>query len=222
MHQVKRSLAALVQSVEAAGVKGFLAEEEARALYHYAAQQAPSGPCLEIGSYCGKSTLFLAAACAQHNQVVYAVDHHRGSQEHQPGELYHDPALMNTTEEVFDSFPAFRRNVQQFGFSDSVVPIVFRSERLAPIWSQPLSLVFVDGGHSASQALQDCLGWADKVQPGGVLAVHDIYLSELEGGQAPRLALNQLMASEHFIWERKVGSLVMVRRKRAAFNPRST
>ena len=73
--------------IDISTVKGFLAEDEAEALYQASLEVAAMGPVLEIGSYCGKSTLCLAAACKQQQSVVYALDHHRGSEEHCAGSI---------------------------------------------------------------------------------------------------------------------------------------
>ncbi len=175
------------------GVKGFLADDEAEALYNTALEQSPKGPCLEIGSYCGLSTIYLASACKQQRGLLYAVDHHRGSEEHQLGEEYHDPDLYNQTDALMDSFIEFRRNLRKAEVEDYVVPIVASSEKASRYWSIPLSMVFIDGGHSMEAALMDYRSWAPHVMKGGILAIHDLFPDPNEGGQAPidiyRLAL---------------------------------
>ena len=137
------------------GVKGFLADDEAKALYETALQQSVKGPCLEIGSYCGLSTIYLAHACKQTSSIVYAVDHHRGSEEHQLGEEYHDSDLYNETDALMDSFTEFRRNIRKAGVEDVVIPLVATSELSSKFWSTPLAMVFIDGGHSIEAALMD-------------------------------------------------------------------
>ena len=76
-------------------VKGFLPMEEAEKLRQWATLGAQVGPLLEIGSYCGLSTLHLADVARKANTVVFAIDHHRGSEEHHVGEFFHDDALTD-------------------------------------------------------------------------------------------------------------------------------
>jgi predicted O-methyltransferase YrrM len=167
------------------GVKGFLADDEAQALYQTALQQSLKGPCLEIGSYCGLSTIYLANACQETHSIVYAVDHHRGSEEHQLGEEYHDPELYNETDALMDSFTEFRRNIRNAGVEDVVVPLVASSGLASKFWCIPLAMVFIDGGHSIEAAMMDYRSWAPHVMKGGILAIHDLFPDPNEGGQAP-------------------------------------
>lgn len=180
-------------AVDPDSIKGFLAPEEGARLYELALAASTFGPCLEVGSYCGKSTLYLGAACQAKGNHLYAVDHHRGSEEHQPGEEYHDPELFDATAQQFDSFRAFRSTLQRADLEDCVVPIVASSKLAGRSWSIPLGLVFIDGGHSWEAALCDYQTWAPQVAPGGFLAIHDLFPDPTQGGQAPidiyRLAL---------------------------------
>ena len=105
-------------------VKGFLAPDEGEALYRHVAETAHLGPCLEVGSYCGKSTVYLGAAAKSKGGIVYAVDHHRGSEEHQKGEEYHDPDLYDANAQLMDSFREFRFTMRTADLEDTVVPIV--------------------------------------------------------------------------------------------------
>ena len=166
------------------GVRGFLPDHDGQQLFEWANQAAPIGPLLEIGSYCGRSTLWLGQAAKAHDTVVLALDHHRGSEEHQPGESHHDEALVDTTGQ-FDSFGEFRRNIAAAGLEDTVIPIVARSETVGPYWQGGLGMVFIDGGHSLDAALADYRAWAPHVLPGGILAIHDVFPDPAEGGQAP-------------------------------------
>ncbi len=166
-------------------VKGFLHPDEGAALYRQALIASRLGPCLEIGSYCGKSTLYLAAACRQTDALLYAIDHHGGSEEHQLGEEYHDPELYDREEAVMDSFRTFRRNLRRAGLDAQVVPIVAPSALAARHWNTPLGMVFIDGGHSLEAALTDYRCWAGHLVPGGILAIHDIFPDPRDGGQAP-------------------------------------
>lgn len=186
--------------IDPESVRGFLHPDEGRRLYQLALAAAAAGPCLEVGSYCGKSTVYLGAACRERDQLLYAVDHHRGSEEHQPGEGYHDPELLDHGSGRMDSFRAFRETLARAGLEQTVVPIVAPSELAARHWLTPLALVFIDGGHSREAALTDYRCWAPRVRPGGVLAIHDLFPDPAEGGQAPyeiyRLALSSGLFAE--------------------------
>ena len=174
-------------------VKGFLHPEEGRRLYELALAAAPRGPCLEVGSYCGKSTLYLGTGCRRHGQLLFAVDHHRGSEEHQPGEEYHDPELLDAASGRVDSLYVFRDTLARADLEDTVVPLVAASAVAARHWNTPLALVFIDGGHSREAALTDYRSWVGHLCQGGLLAIHDLFPDPAEGGQAPieiyRLAL---------------------------------
>jgi hypothetical protein len=147
-------------------VKGFLAPDEGEELYRLAREVAPLSPCLEVGSYCGKSTVYLGTACQEKGSVLYAVDHHRGSEEHQRGEEYHDPDLFDEGAGVVDSFREFRTTLRTAGLEDSVVPIVSTSAVAARQWATPLGMVFIDGGHSLEAALCDYRCWAGHIVTG--------------------------------------------------------
>ena len=166
-------------------VKGFLDEDEGRCLYKIALEAAKKGPCLEIGSYCGKSTLYLGKACRKSNSILFSIDHHRGSEEQQPGEEYFDPDLFDPKAGQVDTFREFRSTIERAGIENNVVPIVCRSEVVARRWATPLSLVFIDGGHSIEAAHTDYNAWAQHISPGGYLLIHDIFFDSAQGGQAP-------------------------------------
>ena len=193
-------------------IKGFLAEDEARALYRYALQASTRGPVLEIGSYCGKSTIYLGLACQLNGSTVFALDHHRGSEEHQLGEMFHDPELYDDTAAVMDSFREFRRNIRAAGLEDVVVPIVAGSELAARHWNTPLGMVFIDGGHSLEAALADYRCWAAHVARGGILAIHDLFDDAQLGGQAPYAIYRMALASGLFASLGQVNSLGLLRR----------
>jgi MMP 1-O-methyltransferase len=166
-------------------VKGFLAEDEGRCLYKTAVAASRLGPCLEIGSYCGKSTLYLGAACKANNAILFSIDHHRGSEEQQPGEEYFDPDLYDPQAGRMDSFKEFRKSIEEADLEDTVVPIVSCSLVAARQWATPLSLVFIDGGHAFGTVFSDYTAWAGHIMGGGFLLIHDIFPDPAKGGQAP-------------------------------------
>jgi predicted O-methyltransferase YrrM len=193
-------------------IKGFLAEDEAQALYQHALQASERGPVLEIGSYCGKSTIYLGLACARNNGVVFALDHHRGSEEHQLGEFFHDPDLFDAGEGVMDTFKEFRRNMRRAGLDNTVVPVVAGSELAARSWQTPLAMVFIDGGHSLEAALTDYRCWTPHLMRGGILAIHDLFNDAHAGGQAPYAVYRMALASGLFEKLEQVNSLGLLRR----------
>ncbi len=193
-------------------VKGFLASDEGEALFELAVEVCHLGPCLEIGSYCGKSTIYLAAACNLMDGVVYAVDHHQGSEEHQIGEEYHDADLFDNARHCINSYPYFLKNIQLAMVDHCVIPVLAESKKVAKYWDTPLSLVFVDGGHSPEMAMNDCLNWSDKICDGGFIAIHDIFEKPDEGGQGPYLGLQAILKKEGFHLVKKVNSMAIVSR----------
>jgi len=180
------------------GVKGFLDPTEGTRLYEIALQACRVGPCLEIGSYCGKSTVYLGAACRTQHSVLFAIDHHRGSEEHQRGEAYHDDELYDVGRKRVDTFLEFRDTLARAQLEHCVVPIVATSDLVARAWTTPLGLVFIDGGHSREAALTDYRSWAPFVRAGGYLAIHDIFRDPADGGQAPYEIYQLALASGLF------------------------
>jgi predicted O-methyltransferase YrrM len=168
----------------AAGADGFMPADEGRALAE-AALAAPAGPILEVGSYLGKSTLYLAAAARARGGKVVTVDHHRGSEEHQVGWEYHDPGLVDPAVGMIDTLPGFRRAIAAAGAEDVVVAVVARAEDFAALWSTPLAFLFLDGSHTDESAQRDLHTWTPHLAPGGVLAIHDVFPDPADGGQAP-------------------------------------
>jgi predicted O-methyltransferase YrrM len=171
--------------IDIESIKGFLDPVEGEALYHHALKAACVGPLLEIGSYCGKSTVYLGSACKTQGTLLYAVDHHRGSEEHQLGEEYHDAELFDHTQQRVDSFPYFRETLRRAELETTVIPIVAPSALVARHWLTPLGMVFIDGGHSHAAALDDYQYWSAHIKPGGLLAIHDVFPNPEEGGRPP-------------------------------------
>jgi len=165
--------------------KGFLDDDEGRRLHDLGREYARLGTVVEVGSYCGKSTVYLGSGVKAAGGLLLCVDHHRGSEEHQVGEEYHDPDLFDARVGRLDSLPELRRTLHAAGLEETAVPIVAPSPVAARIVAGPLGMVFIDGGHSHATANADYDAWADKVAPGGVLAIHDLFPDPNEGGQAP-------------------------------------
>jgi predicted O-methyltransferase YrrM len=171
------------------------------------------GPFLEVGSYCGKSAIYLGAAARERGRVVFCVDHHRGSEENQPGWEWHEPDLVDPATGVMDTLPIFRRTVYDAGLEGSVVAVVGDSSAVAAAWATPLAFLFIDGGHGAEPARRDYEGWTPQVAPGGLLAIHDVFTDPAAGGQAPHDNVYQpALASGLFTEEQATGSLRLLRR----------
>jgi len=158
--------------------------DEGMALYEAGLRAAQQGPLLEIGSYCGKSAVYLGAAAAERNTVLFSIDHHRGSEEIQPGWEHHDPELVDDRGRM-DSLPFFRRTIADAQLEEVVVALVGDSATIARHWATSLGLVFIDGAHSEDLAIADYEGWAPKIASGGLLLIHDVYEDPAQGGQGP-------------------------------------
>ncbi|WP_069811671.1 class I SAM-dependent methyltransferase [Streptomyces sp. TP-A0874] len=193
--------------------KGFMPTDEGLVLYRAAVAAAELGlPLLEVGTYCGRSTVLLAAAARDAGTVAVTVDHHRGSEEQQPGWEYHDPSLVDPATGRMDTLPTFRRTLHAAGLEDHVIAVVGRSPRVAAHWSTQLALVFVDGGHTDEHAAADYEGWAPHLAPGGFLVIHDVFADPADGGQAPYRIYRRALGSGVFTEVAAAGSLRVLRR----------
>ena len=161
--------------------------DEGDALYEagVAAALTVGGPMVEIGSYCGRSTVWLGAAARAADTVLFAVDHHRGSEENQAGWEHHDPTVLDPRTGQMDTLPVFRLIIHDAGLEDVVIAVVGHSPTVARYWSTPLSFVFIDGGHGEGPARLDYEGWSSHVAIGGTLAIHDVFPDPADGGRPP-------------------------------------
>ncbi|MFJ3819966.1 class I SAM-dependent methyltransferase [Streptomyces nodosus] len=203
--------------------KGFMPLHEGLALYAAATEAARLGlPLLEVGTYCGRSTILLADAARAAGVTALTVDHHRGSEEQQPGWEYHDPETVDPEVGLMDTLPAFRRTLHRAGLEDHVVALVGRSPQIARIWNTPLGLVFIDGGHTDEHANADYEGWAPQVAHGGLLVIHDVFPEPEDEftGQAPYRVYLRALASGAFTEVSVTDSLRVLRRTRTGSDPR--
>ncbi len=167
---------------------GFMPPEEGDALYDAAVAAGavlPGLPFLEVGSYCGRSTVWLGAAARTAGTVVFAVDHHRGSEENQAGWEHHDPTVVDARTGRMDTLPFFRATIHDAGLEDEVVAVVGQSPLVSRVWRTPLAFVFIDGGHGEEPARLDYEGWTPHVVVGGTLAIHDVFPDPADGGRPP-------------------------------------
>ncbi|MGW1941538.1 class I SAM-dependent methyltransferase [Streptomyces goshikiensis] len=193
--------------------KGFMPAREGLALYAAAVSAAALGlPLLEVGTYCGRSTLLLADAAREAGVPAITVDHHRGSEEQQPGWEYHDPTVVDPEIGLMDTLPTFRRTLHKAGLEDHVIAVVGRSPQVAAAWGGPLGFVFIDGGHTDEHANGDYEGWAPHLAEGGTLVIHDVFPDPAEGGQAPYRIYLRALASGAFEEISVTDSLRVLRR----------
>ncbi|MEO3870368.1 class I SAM-dependent methyltransferase [Nonomuraea sp. B12E4] len=192
--------------------KGFMPHEEGSALFEAACRYGKLGPICEIGTYCGKSAIYLGAAARHAGSVVITVDHHRGSEEIQPGWAHHDPTLVDPRFGKMDSLQTFRNTIAAAGLEEEVIAIVGRSERVAELWRAPLGMLFIDGGHSEEPVTRDYEGWAPHVVEGGALVFHDVYPDPAAGGQAPYRVYRRALESGAFAEVSALGSVRVLER----------
>jgi predicted O-methyltransferase YrrM len=164
---------------------GFMPDDEGLFLHEHARQAAAHGPLLEVGSYCGKSAIYLGAAALEHHGTVFALDHHRGSEENQAGWEHHDSSLVDPRTGRMDTLPVFRRTIEDAGLEPVVVAVVGDSPTVGRHWRTPLALLFIDGGHGEDPAHTDYETWARWVQHDGLLLVHDVFPDPADGGRPP-------------------------------------
>ena len=194
-------------------IKGFIDDEEGECLYRTALKSAERGPIMEIGSYCGKSTVYLGIAAKKLNSCVYSVDHHTGSEENQVGWEYHDKDLYDKETGRINSFPEFIKNIRKAELLDTIVPIVSDSSLVSKYWTIPLSMIFIDGGHTMEAALDDFNNWNEKVMNnGGILAIHDVFPDPKDGGRPPYEIYKLALAGKKFKEIDHVKSLRILKR----------
>lgn len=176
------------------------------------AAETRTGPLLEIGTYCGKSAVYLASAARATGSLLFTVDHHRGSEENQPGWEHHDPELVDPATGRMETLARFRRTMENAGLEEWVVAVVGESAAVSVHWRTPLSLVFIDGGHGREPARADYLGWGPHVAVGGLLAIHDVFPDPEDGGRPPYELWRRALASGAFTEMTTCGSLRVLRR----------
>jgi predicted O-methyltransferase YrrM len=200
----------------ALATRGFMPAEEGDALYTaalHAGEMLPGAPWVEVGSYCGRSTIWLGAAARERETTLFAVDHHRGSEENQAGWEWHEPAVVDPRIDKMDTLPFFRAAIHDAGLEEHVVAVVGRSPLVARHWGSDLGLLFIDGGHGEEPARLDYLGWAPHVAMGGIMAIHDVFPDPADGGRPPyEQIFRPAIESGRFKLESANGSLRILRR----------
>ena len=166
-------------------IKGFLDPQEGEALYSYAKEFTKNGDAIEIGSYCGKSAIYIGSAVKENNQKLYSVDHHKGSEEQQPGQEFFDPDLINESGNGIDTLPYFLETIKSSSLENFVIPIVSSSKEAHEDLKINFNMVFIDGGHSEEAAQNDYSLWSKRLNLGGLLAIHDVFPNPEDGGRPP-------------------------------------
>ena len=179
-------------------VKGFLNDKEAKKLQELFLNVHHLGSVLEIGTYCGKSTLNFALIAKEIDGLIYTVDHHTGSEEHQLGEEYHDEDLYDKRLEKFNTLPELLKNLRNSSLGKYIIPILSKSSEASKTFSELISLLFIDGGHSLEAALSDYNSWKDKICPGGLLVIHDVFPNPQDGGRPPYEIYSKAQKSKKF------------------------
>ena len=196
----------------AEAAKGFMPPEEGIALYEAALSVGADGPIVEIGTYCGKSAVYLGAAAQETGAVVFTIDHHRGSEEMQAGWEHHDDSIVDAQTGRIDSLPTFRSLIETAGLSDHVVGVLGDCAVVGRAWFAPAAMVFIDGGHGPIPAHADYEIWAPQVAVGGLLAIHDVFANPNDGGRPPYEIYCRALESGDFVDQSATGSLRVLRR----------
>ena len=192
-------------------IKGFLDLNEGIALYEEVKRVSENNFCVEIGSYCGKSTCFIGQACKENKSKLITIDHHKGSEEQQLGELYFDAEVYDEKLGRVNTLPLLEKNLAKFDLEEVVKPLVMDSISASKIVENNADLIFIDGSHTFESAESDYELWKNKIKKGGTLAIHDVYDSEDEGGQAPNKIFKQSLY-EGFNFMKRVKSLVLLQK----------
>ena len=198
----------------ALAARGFMPPDEGMALYEAAMTVAADGPFLEVGSYCGKSAVYLGAAARLTGRVLFALDHHRGSEENQLGWEHHEPDLVDPDINKIDTLGTFRRTIHDAGLEPTVVALVGDSTTVGSVWTTPLALLFIDGGHGHEPAHRDYETWVPHVAVGGTLLIHDVFPNPADGGRPPYEIYCRAIESGTFEESSATGSLRVLHRTR--------
>jgi predicted O-methyltransferase YrrM len=195
----------------AAATKGFLVDDEAAAL-HEAALSARAGLWLEVGTYCGKSTVHVGAAARAGGAQLVTLDHHRGSEENQPGWEWHDSSLVDPHTGRLETLPFLRRTLWDAGLDDVVSIVVGTTQQVGRWWSSSLEFLFLDGNHTEEVAQHDYAAFAPFVVTGGVLCIHDVFENPEDGGRPPYNVLRRAVDTGAFEERSTTGSLRVLTR----------
>ena len=194
-------------------IKGFLDPIEGEALYHYTKEFTKDGYALEIGSYCGKSAVYIGSAVKENNQKLYSIDHHKGSEEQQPGEEYFDPDLLNKEGNGINTLPFFLKTLKDSQLEGFVIPVVSSSQEAHEGLRMNFNVIFIDGGHSEEAAQNDYMLWSERLNLKGILAIHDVFPDPNDGGRPPYNIYLKALESGNFEEVDAIKSLRILQKK---------
>ncbi|GMV93086.1 MAG: hypothetical protein AMXMBFR82_28640 [Candidatus Hydrogenedentota bacterium] len=171
MFRLRTALEFHQMSIRTRDIDGWLDDMQGYVLSLMAEQGPGVGAVVEIGSFKGRSTAWLAyGAKTAGREKVTAIDPFTGSPEHQAGQEWADSDLAA----LGSTLPVFEENLRKLDLFDHVTPVVSTSADAAREWKGPIRLLFVDGDHSYDGSRLDFELWAPHVVPGGLVALHDI------------------------------------------------
>ena len=194
-------------------IKGFLDPIEGEALYYHTKEFTKHGNALEIGSYCGKSAVYIGLAVKENNRKLYSIDHHKGSEEQQPGEEYFDPDLLNKKGNGIDTLPFFLKTLKDSQLEGFVIPVVSSSKEAHEDLKMNFNMIFIDGGHSEEAAQDDYMLWSERLNLEGMLAIHDVFPDPNDGGRPPYNIYLKALESGNFEEVEAVKSLRILQKK---------
>ncbi len=201
---------------QAVATKGFMPEDEGDALYRAACaacKELPKLPIVEIGTYCGRSTVWLGAASRKFNAKVFTIDQHFGSEENQHGWEWFDESLLDNATNKINTLPSLLTTLRRTRLCDVVIPVVGESKMISSQWSTKLAFCFIDGGHGDEPTRSDYQSWVPKIEIKGLLAIHDVFEDPKDGGQAPyKYIYKAALESGEFVEISATGSLRILRR----------
>ena len=198
----------------AKATKGFMPDDEGRALYDAALAQGtshPRGTWLEIGAWCGKSAVYLGAAAEATHSVLYSLDHHHGSEENQAGWEHFDETLLDPVDGRLNTLPLWQRTIADAKLESTVIGLVGPSAVVGQHFATPLDVLFIDGGHGEEPAWADYRLWTPKIAPGGLLLIHDVFPDPADGGRPPYEIYCAALESGRFVDVSVTGSLRVLR-----------
>ncbi|MGH9020825.1 MAG: class I SAM-dependent methyltransferase [Acidimicrobiales bacterium] len=188
--------------------------DEGLALYSLAREHGgrrPGTTWLELGAWCGKSSVYLGAAAEESRAVLYSLDHHHGSEETQRGWEHFDASLVDPADGRLNTLPTWQRTIADARLELTVVGLVGESAVVAAHFAEPLDVLFLDGGHGEAVAWSDYHAWVPKVASGGLLLVHDVFADPRDGGRPP-YEVYLAAQREGFVDVAATGSLRALRR----------
>jgi predicted O-methyltransferase YrrM len=170
-------------------------------------ERSHRGTWLEIGAWCGKSAVYLGAAAEATGSVLYSLDHHRGSEENQAGWEHFDATLVDPVDGRLNTLPTWQRTIAEAQLESTVIGLVGPSTVVAAHFTQPIDILFIDGGHAHDVDWADYEAWTPKIVVGGLLLIHDVFANPNEGGRPPYEIYRAALEGGTFIERAECGSL---------------